>query len=113
MAAMARYAADIGGVTTAGGSSNAFTLAAAQTISEYAAGQWFAFVANHTIDGAATLDVDGVGVKDIKKNHDQDLASGDIKADQIVVVYYQAADDVFELINVRVSLSIYSIHYLE
>lgn len=99
MAAIKRYVEDTAGANTAGGSSNAFTLAASQTISAYAAGQMFAFVANHTIDGSATLNIDSVGAKTLKKHHDQNLESGDIKEHQIVIVAYQANDDVFELIN--------------
>ncbi len=103
MAAVKRYYDDIGGATTSGGSSNAYTLAASQTISAYAAGQWFAFVANHDNTGSATLDVDSVGVKDIKKRHNQPLEAGDIRSDQLVIVYYQAADDIFEMVNPRIA----------
>lgn len=54
----------------------------------YVAGQVFAFKANTTNTGAATLNVNSLGAKTIKKEHDVDLANGDIEAGQIVTVVY-------------------------
>lgn len=45
----------------------------------------------------ATLNVNGLGAKAIKKGNDQDLEDGDIEALQMVVVVYNSTDDVFEM----------------
>ena len=81
-----------GDYETAGGSANAFTLAIDSSISAYVAGQVFVFKANHTITGAATLNVNGIGAKTIKKHTDNDLEAGDITNGQIVHVVYDGTD---------------------
>ena len=50
-----------------GGSSNAYTLTAAETIAAYAAGQRFLVRINHQNTGAVTLNVDSLGAKDWQK----------------------------------------------
>lgn len=84
-----------GGVyAAASGSSGAFTITLSVAPSAYAAGQRFAFKANHAITGAATLDVNSLGAKDVKKVNlaggatPQALESGDIQSGQMVVVIY-------------------------
>lgn len=99
MAALKRWYNDISAVNTSAGSSNAYTLAADRTIASYAAGQVFCFIADRANTGAATLNVDSVGAKSIKKHHDVDLAPNDIEASQIVVVAYKATEDVFQLLS--------------
>jgi hypothetical protein len=47
--------------------------------------------------GAATLNVNGLGAKTIKKNFDQTLADNDIKANQIVTVVYESTTDTFQM----------------
>lgn len=58
----------------------------------YATGQVFSFKANTANTGAATLNVNALGAKTIKKLHDQDLATGDIEAGQIVLVVYDGTN---------------------
>ena len=58
----------------------------------YVTGQVFYFKANTVNTGAATLNVDGLGAKTIKKLHDQDLANGDIESGQIVAVAYDGTN---------------------
>lgn len=58
----------------------------------YAAGDQFAFKANTANTGAATLNVNSLGAKTIKKNKDQDLTNGDIKAGQLVLVQYDGTN---------------------
>jgi len=77
-----------GDYETAAGSSNAYTLSIDSSISAYAAGQKFRFQANHTNTGAATLNVNSIGAKTIKKKNGQDLLSGDIESGQEVEVVY-------------------------
>lgn len=59
-----------------------------QGISAYSAGLMVTFLANTLNTAAATLNVNALGAKTIKKLRDQDLATGDIEAAQIVVLIY-------------------------
>lgn len=86
------YAADAG-------ASDAYAITLSPAITAYAAGQQFSFYANTANTGAASLNVNAVGAKTIKKLNDQDLATGDVEAGQIVTVVYNATDDVFEMIS--------------
>lgn len=81
------------------GSANAYLVAANRTISAYYDGMRQGFHASFAITGSATLDIDSVGAKTIKKNHDVNLASGDIEANQYVEVVYSATDDVFQMLS--------------
>jgi type IV secretory pathway VirB9-like protein len=70
MASVKGWANQISAAKTTGGSSNAYTFTSdsvAAIATSYAAGMAFAFKANHTNTGAATLNVDGVGAKNIRK----------------------------------------------
>lgn len=73
---------------TVGGAANAFTLTFSPVFSAYKAGQVFCFKANHAITGAATLNVDGLGALAIVKMGGTALVTGDIVADQMLVVVY-------------------------
>ncbi len=55
------------------------------------------FDANFENTSAATLNVDSLGAKTIKKNHDTDLASGDIEIGQKVLVSYDGTN--FQMIS--------------
>lgn len=79
------YAADSGG-------SDAYAITLAPAITAYVTGQLFLFKANTVNTGAATLNVNGIGAKTIKKNKDQTLADGDIKAGALVLVQYDGTD---------------------
>ena len=80
LAAIAALYDQIGGGTTVGGSSNAYTITNAATgaWSSYATGDLIMLIANHTNSGASTLNVDGLGAKAITKNGTTALASGDL-----------------------------------
>lgn len=86
------YAADAG-------SNDSYAITLSPAPSAYAAGQIFTFYANTVNTGAASLNVNALGAKTIKKANDQDLANGDIEAGQIVTVAYNGTDDVFEMIS--------------
>lgn len=68
----------------------AITLTPAPTA--YATGQKFIFKANTANTGAATLNVNALGAKTIKKFHDQDLEDGDIESGSIVEVVYDGTN---------------------
>lgn len=80
-----------GDATTAGGSADAYTLAIDSQIAAYAAFQVFKFKANFTNAGAATLNVNSLGAKTIKKMGAGglvDVAPKDIVNGNIYVVIY-------------------------
>lgn len=58
----------------------------------YVTGQVFHFKANTANTGAATLNVNALGAKTIKKHRDQDLETGDIEANQLVTVIYDGTN---------------------
>lgn len=99
IARLKRWYVDTNCTTSSAGSANAYTLAAAATVTAYAQGQVYCFKSNFANTGAATLNVDSVGAKAIKKLQDQDLVSGDIESGQIVMVAYNSTDDTFEMIS--------------
>jgi len=72
--------------------SDTYAITLAPAISAYATGQVFYFTANTANTGAATLNVNGKGAITIKKNHDQDLATGDIGSGQVVGVFYDGTN---------------------
>lgn len=80
-----------------GGAANAYTMTLVPAVTAYAAGQIFVGKANHANTGAATVNVNGLGVKNIKKANDQDLESGDIEVDQIIVLGYDGTN--FQLLS--------------
>jgi len=79
------YAAD-------GGGSDSYAITLSPAISSYATGQLINFKANTKNTGAASLNVNGLGAKTIKKDSGADLADGDIAASQIVQVIYDGTN---------------------
>lgn len=63
----------------------------------YVTGMMIRFKANTLNTGAATLNVNSLGAKTIKKNVSSDLETGDILASQIVVVIYDGTN--FQLLS--------------
>jgi len=74
------------------GSANAYVLAVDAQIAAYVAGQVFIFNANFANTSAATINVNTLGAKTIKKFHDQDLEANDIESGQVVVVQYDGTN---------------------
>jgi hypothetical protein len=81
-----------GDYATSTGSANAYVLALDAQITTYVAGDVFKFNANFANTGMATLNVNTIGAKTIKKNHDVALEAGDIESGQLVVVMYDGTD---------------------
>ena len=75
------YAVDTGTV-------NAYVITLSPAPTSYIAGQVFNFKAVNTNTGASTLNVNGLGVKTLKKDVNVDLVTGDILAGQIVMCMY-------------------------
>ncbi len=75
------YAADAG-------STDAYAITMSPAPTAYAAGMLINFKANTANTDGATLNVNGLGAKNILKLRDQALVTGDIEAAQIVTVVY-------------------------
>lgn len=79
------YAASSGGT-------DAYAITVTPAPTAYTTGQVFTFKADVANTGAATLNVNSLGAKTIKKNVSSDLATGDILANQIVTVIYDGTN---------------------
>lgn len=79
------YAAD-------GEASDTYAITLTPAPSAYTTGMVIHFKANTANTDAATLNVNSLGAKTIKKLHDQDLSTGDIEAGQIVTVVYDGTN---------------------
>ena len=97
MAAVAKWYKDQQGSLTTGGSASAYTLT---TNGDYAALSdlpLLVFEVHAANSASATLNVDGLGAKVLKKSNDVSLAASDLAANQRCLAIYNADDDVFEL----------------
>lgn len=92
----AYYAADAG-------STDAYAVTMSPTPTVYAPGMLVHFKANTANTGAASLNVNSLGAKTIKKNASADLTTGDISAGQIVAVVYDGTN--FQLVNSSAAVS--------
>lgn len=75
-------------VTTVGGTGDAITLTPSPALTAYAAGMRYTFVAAASNTGAATINVSGLGVKDLKKQFNVALSASDIVTGQLVDIQY-------------------------
>lgn len=90
---LARAYGDQGGLGTVGGSANAITLTSQSTYQQYQSGLQIAFKAGAANTTATTLNLDGLGVKKIRRKGDSALAAGDIVANGRYELQYDAAYD--------------------
>jgi hypothetical protein len=95
-AALKEWQEDLGGGLTAGGTADALTLTTNSGIASYADGVRLSFVAASSNTGAATLNVDGIGAKAIRKvtlssTNDAALAANDMRANGHYAVEYDAS----------------------
>lgn len=90
---LARAYGDQGGLGTVGGSANAIILTSLSTYQQYQAGLQVAFKASAANTGAATLNLDGLGIKKIRRRGDTALSAGDIAANGRYSLQYDAAYD--------------------
>lgn len=81
-----------GDIAASTGSANAYVLAINAQIAAYATNQKFKFIANFANTGAATVNVNTLGAKTIKKNHDVDLEANDIENGSVVEVVYDGTN---------------------
>jgi len=88
-------------ITTAG-SSNAYTLTSGQSLAAYVDGQSFWIKASFANTGGATLNVDGIGAKNLRKliaGTLTALASGDIASGDYLRVTYNSGSDVIVILT--------------
>ena len=84
---------------------NAITANSAPAITTYTAGQCFRFVSAGANTGAVTLNINGLGAKNVTKNGATALASGDIPSGAVVQVVYDGTQ--FQLTNVFINIGAY------
>jgi hypothetical protein len=80
---------------TFGGATNAYTITYTPALAAYVSGERYSFVANADNTGSATLNINGLGAKTLRKITSSGkvaLASGDIKNTQPVTVEYDGTD---------------------
>jgi hypothetical protein len=87
---IARWSKDTNASLAAGGTGDAITVAANQTLSAYYDGLVIAFNATAANTTATTLNVDAVGAKKVFKNFNAELVANDIKDGQKVIVIYDS-----------------------
>ena len=75
-------------VSTVGGTGDAITITPSPAMSAYAAGMRYTFVAAASNTGAATINVSGLGAKDLKKQFNVALSAADIVTGQLVDIMY-------------------------
>jgi hypothetical protein len=102
---LARWYKDMDSSIVASGSSNAFTITSNRTIAALFNNLVIAFTANHTITGAATFNLNGLGAKNVKRYNGDDLAAGDIISGQPVLVIYKSSGDQFFMVSAPAALT--------
>lgn len=73
---------------TPGGTANALTITNTNTISSYVTGQKIAFKAAFTNSGATTVNVDGIGVKNLLRPDGSNLVAADLTAGRMYEATY-------------------------
>lgn len=94
---------------TSGGAADAQTLTPSPSITAYTAGQRFAFVAGFTNTGATTINVSGLGAKNVILGTGTALPAGAITANTICEIIYGGSD--FVLINGNTSILLGNLLY--
>lgn len=100
---IARWDKDTNASLSAGGSANAITISANQTLSAYYDGLVIAFEAGATNTGAVTINVDSVGVKSLKKNVTDAMDAGDIVNGQKVIAIYDGTN--FQIVSAYIDIT--------
>ena len=96
---VARWHKDVDGSLTSLGSADAYTVSANRTLAALYDGLTIAFEVTAANTTTATLNVDSLGAKEIKKWNDQGLAAGDLEAGQKIVVTYDASTSTWQLLT--------------
>ncbi|MFW7357461.1 MAG: hypothetical protein ACODTL_16075 [Brucella sp.] len=86
-----RFYEQINPIYTSTGSANAYVLTYPIAPAKYSKGILYAFWANHTNTGAATLNINGLGAKAITSSDKNALVASQILADTVVTVVYDGS----------------------
>lgn len=81
------------------GAADAYVVAMPQTATSYADGLLVSFKAANANTGAATINVDSLGVKSLKRQSGAALVAGDITANKISTFRYNSTSGTFELMQ--------------
>ena len=100
MASKKRRYADSNGSIVATGSAGAYAITTSETIAAHD-GLVIGFQANHTNTGAATLNRNGAGAADLRKDYNVELKAGDIQSGQKVLCIYDATNSWYQVLSVR------------
>lgn len=76
---------------------NSITATASPTLTAYATGSIYSFIALNTNTGAATLSIDGLTATSITKNGSVAISAGDVQAGKMMLVEYDGTT--FQLVN--------------
>lgn len=96
---LARWYKDMDTSIVASGSSNAFAITSNRAIPALFNNLVIGWTANHSITGAATLALNGLAAKNIKRFNGDALAQGDIISGQPVVVVYKSSGDQWFMVS--------------
>lgn len=96
---LARWFRDTNGSITSSGSANAYAITSNRTISSLVNNTLMAWTANHTNTGTATLALNGLTAKAIKRPNGDALVAGDIVSGQTVVVIYKSSPDEWRMLS--------------
>lgn len=99
MADIAKWRARMEGAKTSTGSANAYALSSGESLSAYAEPYMAAFTANFSNTGSATLNIDALGAKTIKRSDGSTLGGGEIVNGGTYFAVYEGAADCFYLVN--------------
>lgn len=77
---------------TSGGSANAQTLTPSPAITSYQTGYEISFVAGYTNSGSMTVNISGLGVKNVKTKSGANPVSGDITAGRVYTLVYDGTN---------------------
>lgn len=90
-AMLARFYDDIGATGTVAGTGDAITLTSGSAFGSLANGNVVSFKAGASNTGAATINVDALGAKAVRRQGDTDLSANDIVASGIYLLRYDTA----------------------
>jgi len=115
-ALIAQILGDLGGALSAGGTANGLTVTANSAFTTLADGRLVSFRATASNSGAATLNVNGIGAKSIRKmdsTGDVAIAANEIRNTGVYVAQYSAALNAaaggWLLINPTISAAVYGL----
>jgi len=97
---IARYHKDRSGVTLTTGSATAYAISTNAAYPEHTAGMVFMFRVHVANTGTATLTVNSLDAKPLRRQGGGSLLAGDLDINQIVHAAYNAAGDYYECIGV-------------